>query len=311
MEVVTRAPSGLAGARAMRIAVTRELTPTGPEPRPARRVISKSSCRGSWPPRGDHLGVSRQRGRRSAVARVSASTPPHRATTAGGEPNTSSGTADPRGSTVGATSTAYPPPPADPVLAAHTDAPGPAAPPGSARPKVSSARGPRAPKSLIASSRVPTFTSVQSYLVMSRRAPALLSISSSPLQDSGAAASRCGGDWPARLAAHFQGLLHHLLRQPRRADHAFVRTRSRLPLPAIPRPIIMSAPGTGLPRSAASSMTLRARAATDGGPRYSLLCRHPRRLHLRDELRGFRRQGVARLFSCVFSRLAASRRPRA
>jgi len=143
--------------------------------------------------------------------------------------------------------------------------------------------------------------------------PRYYSISSSPLQDE----RRCSitvavVDGPARSGrGSFQGVCSsYLLRQPEGGQvHAFVKdTKSAFRLPPDPAtPIIMIGPGTGL---APFRGFLQERAARRGagqavGPALLFFgCRHPRQDFIyEDELRGFADRGVARLFAC-FSRLA-------
>src|SRR5713101_2445691 len=143
--------------------------------------------------------------------------------------------------------------------------------------------------------------------------PRYYSISSSPLQDE----RRCSVtvavvDGPARSGrGSFQGVCSsYLLRQPEGGQiHAFVKdTKSAFRLPADPAtPIIMIGPGTGLApfRGFLQERAARRAAGRTVGPALLFFgCRHPRQDFIyEDELRGFAEQGVARLFAC-FSRLA-------
>jgi cytochrome P450/NADPH-cytochrome P450 reductase len=143
--------------------------------------------------------------------------------------------------------------------------------------------------------------------------PRYYSISSSPLQH----ARRCSitvavVDGPARSGrGTFQGVCSgHLLRQPEGAAiHAFVKdTKSAFRLPEDPAtPIIMIGPGTGLAPFRGflqERAALRVAGRTVGPALLFFGCRHPRQDFIyEDELRGFAEQGVARLFAC-FSRLA-------
>jgi len=143
--------------------------------------------------------------------------------------------------------------------------------------------------------------------------PRYYSISSSPLQDP----RRCSitvavVDGPARSGRGvFQGVCSsHLLRQPEGAPiHAFVKdTKSAFRLPEDPAtPIIMIGPGTGLAPFRGflqERAALRAAGRTVGPALLFFGCRHPRQDFIyENELRGFAEQGVARLFAC-FSRLA-------
>ena len=139
------------------------------------------------------------------------------------------------------------------------------------------------------------------------------SISSSPLQDP----RRCSitvavVEGPARSGrGTFRGVCSsHLLRQPEGAHiHAFVKdTKSAFRLPEDPAtPIIMIGPGTGLAPFRGflqERAALRAAGRPVGPALLFFGCRHPRQDFIyEDELRGFAEQGVARLFAC-FSRLA-------
>ena len=143
--------------------------------------------------------------------------------------------------------------------------------------------------------------------------PRYYSISSSPLQDE----RRCSitvavVDGPARSGrGTFQGVCSgHLLRQPEGGQvHAFVKdTKSAFRLPADPAtPIIMIGPGTGLApfRGFLQERAAGRAAGRAVGPALLFFgCRHPRQDFIyEDELRAFAEQGVARLFAC-FSRLA-------
>jgi cytochrome P450 / NADPH-cytochrome P450 reductase len=143
--------------------------------------------------------------------------------------------------------------------------------------------------------------------------PRYYSISSSPLQDE----RRCSitvavVDGPARSGrGTFQGVCSsYLLRQPEGVQvHAFVKdTKSAFRLPAdSATPIIMIGPGTGLApfRGFLQERAARRVAGETVGPALLFFgCRHPRQDFIyEDELRGFAEQGVARLFAC-FSRLA-------
>jgi cytochrome P450/NADPH-cytochrome P450 reductase len=143
--------------------------------------------------------------------------------------------------------------------------------------------------------------------------PRYYSISSSPLQDE----RRCSVtvavvDGPARSGrGSFQGVCSsYLLRQPEGGQiHAFVKdTKSAFRLPADPAtPIIMIGPGTGLAPFRGFLQERAAGRAAERAVGPALLffgCRHPRQDFIyEDELRGFAEQGVARLFAC-FSRLA-------
>ena len=143
--------------------------------------------------------------------------------------------------------------------------------------------------------------------------PRYYSISSSPLQDE----RRCSVtvavvDGPARSGrGSFQGVCSgYLLRQPEGGQiHAFVKdTKSAFRLPEdAATPIIMIGPGTGLApfRGFLQERAARRAAGHPVGPALLFFgCRHPRQDFIyEEELRGFAEQGVARLFAC-FSRFA-------
>jgi cytochrome P450/NADPH-cytochrome P450 reductase len=147
--------------------------------------------------------------------------------------------------------------------------------------------------------------------------PRYYSISSSPLQQ----ARRCSitvavVEGPARSGrGMFQGVCSgHLLRRAENdLVHAFVKdTKSAFRLPENPAPpIIMVGPGTGFAPFRGflqERAVLRARGRAVGPAVLFFGCRHPRQDFIyEDELRVFAEHGVAQVFAC-FSRVAGEQK---
>jgi cytochrome P450/NADPH-cytochrome P450 reductase len=147
--------------------------------------------------------------------------------------------------------------------------------------------------------------------------PRYYSISSSPLaQERRCSITVAVVDGPARSGrGEFQGVCSgHLLRQAEGGVvHAFVKdTKSAFRLPVDPAtPIIMIGPGTGLAPFRGflqERAALRTRGQAVGLALLFFGCRHPGQDFIyEDELRAFAEHGVARLFTC-FSRLGGAQK---